>query len=102
MFREPDEVVAEEAAAKLDRAAATQRSAIRRQATVRPGRRETRYGRDEAARLLERLDEIHVHRQDDTSQHTDLHIAQLETELERLRSIRMRQRFRSGRHPRNT
>lgn len=108
MFREPDEVAAEEAAAKLDRAAARQRSAIRRQATVRPARRETRYGRDEAARLLDHLDEIdnqrrvESHRQLETSQHTDLHIAQLETELERLRTIRMRQRNSSGRNPRTT
>ncbi|KIW67111.1 hypothetical protein PV04_06384 [Phialophora macrospora] len=38
MFREPEEVAADEAAAKLDKIAATGRSTIRRESTTRPGR----------------------------------------------------------------
>lgn len=38
MFREPEEITAEQAAAKLDAIAATRRSTIRRESTVRPGR----------------------------------------------------------------
>ena len=42
MFREPDEVAAEEAAAKLDKLAATGRSSIRRESTIRPQRTSSR------------------------------------------------------------
>ncbi len=38
MFREPEELAAEEAAAKLDKLAATGRSSIRRESTIRPQR----------------------------------------------------------------
>ncbi|KIW31951.1 uncharacterized protein PV07_03537 [Cladophialophora immunda] len=38
MFQEPDEVAAEQPAAKLDQLAAAGRSSIRRESTVRPGR----------------------------------------------------------------
>ena len=38
MFREPEEMAAEQAAAKVDQIAATRRSTIRREPTVRPGR----------------------------------------------------------------
>ena len=90
MFIEPEEEsrIASDAAAKLDRAAATQRSAIRRQATVRPGRHNhsrengehvrTSNGRGYESRSLE------------------LGMAQLETEMARLRRIRMRQRRGGG------
>ena len=102
MFREPDEVVAEEAAAKLDRAAATQRSAIRRQATVRPRQaRELRDRRREVDRLVDRWEGTHEHRRDD-ERHADLHIAQLEAELERLRGVRIRQRARPDRSSRTS
>lgn len=98
MFREPDENVAEEAAAKLDRAAATQRSAIRRQPTIRP----LRHDPDAQRRQLRVTEQRQRDRSErpserDDAQHTDLHIAQLEAELERLRQIRVRQRFRSNR-----
>ena len=102
MFREPDEVIAEEAAAKLDRAAATQRSAIRRQATVRPGR-QARERRREVERSADRYNErrhdpqmelMELTSGRDHARHADLHIAQLEAELERLRNIRLRQRMR--------
>ena len=82
MFQEPDDEVAVTAAAKLDRAAAQQRSAIRRQATVRPGRQ-----RDARERIRDR------ERSRDFEQRAELHIAQLETELARWRDIR-RQRSR--------
>ncbi|RVX67936.1 hypothetical protein B0A52_08541 [Exophiala mesophila] len=38
MFREPDEAIAEQAAAKLDHVAATRRSTIRRESSIRPHR----------------------------------------------------------------
>ncbi|RMZ86949.1 hypothetical protein DV736_g5821, partial [Chaetothyriales sp. CBS 134916] len=85
MFQEPDDVIAEDAASKLDRAAAQQRSTIRRQATVRPGR----YHHSERERRAERRRA--------EEQISDLHYAQLETELERLRPIRVRQRNRMDR-----
>lgn len=102
MFREPDEVNAEEAAAKLDRAAATQRSAIRRRATVRPGR-QARERRREVERLVDRyngrrhdpqMELMGLEAGRDHARHADLHIAQLEAELERLRNIRLQQRIR--------
>ncbi|RMZ75037.1 hypothetical protein DV737_g5501, partial [Chaetothyriales sp. CBS 132003] len=86
MFQEPDDVIAEDAASKLDRAAAQQRSTIRRQATVRPGR----YQHSERERRAERR------RAEERS--SDLHyVAQIETEPERLRSIRVRQHNRMDR-----
>ncbi|RMZ78857.1 hypothetical protein DV738_g3669, partial [Chaetothyriales sp. CBS 135597] len=78
MFQEPDDVIAEDAASKLDRAAAQQRSSIRRQPTVRPGR----YQHFERERRAERR------RPEDWT--SDMQYAQLEAELERLRSIRLR------------
>ena len=82
MFQEPHDEVVVTAAAKLDRAAAQQRSAIRGQATVRPGRQ-----RDARERIRDR------ERSRDIEQRAELHIAQLETELARWRDIR-RQRSR--------
>lgn len=93
MFQEPDDEVATTAAAKLDRAAAQQRSSIRRQATVRLGRY-----RDARERAHERAHERQRHR--DFEQRADLHIAQLETELARWRDIR-RQRSRQEQNTHN-
>jgi hypothetical protein len=77
MFQEPtDEKIASSAATKLDARAQTTRSAIRRQPTVRPHRRELISARESD---------------------TDLHIAGLEAELERLRRSRVRQRSRRPR-----
>lgn len=90
MWKEPDEeVIIENAAAKLDRAAAARRSAIRREPSVRPSREHSqpisvllRNRNTNSTRSRDRL------RQEERD--TDSHIARLQNELERLRNSRMR------------
>lgn len=90
MFREPEEVVAEAVAAKLDQAEAQQRSAIRRQPTVRHSRYSTSAARE---RIRERISE-RTHR-NDQGRHEELQIAQMEAEIGRLRALQ-RRRARDG------
>lgn len=82
MFREPDEVAAEQAAAKLDQIAATRRSTIRRESTVRP-RRQSPPERDSNSRPSPRAQNIHRFR-DLISRHnreSDNRNAELETQI---------------------
>jgi hypothetical protein len=93
MFKEPEEIAAEQAAAKLDQIAATRRSTIRRESTVRPGR-------SSSSRSL--IDRIRESRREaaNTSSNTssrsqrdglrDIH--DLDAELDRLRRQRQRAR----------
>jgi hypothetical protein len=87
MFQEPDEAIAHDAAAKLDRAAALHRSTIRRQPTVRP----SRYNPDALSARLRAAEERHrstSRRREDAELNTELQISQLEAEIARLRSRR--------------
>jgi hypothetical protein len=88
MFQEPDEAIARDAAAKLDRAAATQRSAIRRQPTVRP----SRYNPDAFRYRLRRSEEQRQrelsHYRDEEEMNAELQIRQMQAEIARLRSRR--------------
>lgn len=82
MFQESDEAIAQDAAAKLDRAAATQRSTIRRQPTVRPSRY-TSSGARERIR-----DRYHSGGRSDPDMVAELQIRQMEAEIARLRNRR--------------
>jgi len=97
MFKDPDEIAAEEAAAKLDRAAAARRSTIRRETTVRPSRT-TRSAHERRADFLRRA-HARLH-QDEVE--ADREIASLETQLEVLRRERLRQREMLGGNGENT
>jgi hypothetical protein len=98
MFREPDEIVAEQAAAKLDQIAAAGRSTIRRESTVRPGRSSL------SRSLYDRIrDTGREAGSDSRSSQSRSHrdglrdIHDLDTELERLRRQRHRQRVTAAR-----
>lgn len=101
MFREPDEDDAQKIGAKVDRAAASRRSTIRRESTVRPRRYNTTTLFDEESRRRpytrhERSNLIGDRR------HGDDDVLRVEAELERLRRLRlrsqvMRNNTRSGR-----
>lgn len=92
LYRNPEEIDAENAAAaKLDRATAQRRSAIRREPSIRPRRDQTA--------MSSTLNEIVRHGQDIRRMHrqlnienirTDAEIAELENELQRLRRQRER------------
>jgi hypothetical protein len=87
MFQEPDEAIARDAAAKLDRAAATQRSTIRRQPTVRP----SRYNPEAALDRLRWAEERHramTRQQDEEEMNAELQIRQMQAEIARLRNRR--------------
>ena len=93
MFREPDEIAAEQAAAKLDQIAAAGRSTIRRESTVRPGRSSL------SRSLIDRIRDSRREtgsdaRSSQSRSHRDglRDIHDLDTELERLRRQRQRQR----------
>ncbi|KAK5054494.1 hypothetical protein LTR84_001385 [Exophiala bonariae] len=104
MFREPDEIAAEQAAAKLDQIAATRRSTIRRESTVRP-HRQSPPERDSARRPSPRAQNIHRfrdlisrHQRDQESYTRNAEIEtqlDLETQIEFLRRQRM-ERMRNG------
>ncbi|KAI1629534.1 hypothetical protein EDD37DRAFT_57198 [Exophiala viscosa] len=96
MFREPEEIPSDQPAAKLEQIAATRRSTIRRESTVRPGR-------TYSSRLL--LERIRDHRgiagheaeQRNSplpSRISEREINDLDAELNRLRSIRRQRRSR--------
>ncbi|EHY55772.1 hypothetical protein ABEF92_003730 [Exophiala dermatitidis] len=102
MFREPEEAAAEEAALKLDQIAATRRSTIRRESSVRPGRITS------SRSLLDRIRETRreaTNEQRNTSslqpsarsqRDSERDIYDLDADLGRLRSLRMRQRARAN------
>jgi len=97
MYRDPDEAT-EEAVAKLDRAAASRRSTIRRETTVRPGRYSSSSSSERLRdvrrdHFLERA-RVSVH---DEEREANQQIAELEAELGRLRTIRHRHRVRLDR-----
>merc|ERR1711939_48769 len=89
MFREPEEIAADQAAAKLDQIAATRRSTIRRESTVRPGRITT------SRQLLERL-RYHREPSQEAEQRpssfpspmTEREINDIDADLHRLRTMR--------------
>ena len=90
MFQEPEEVDVDVIAAKLDHAQAQQRSAIRRQPTVR-------HFRYSGSAARERVRERIISRDlDDEDRREELQIAQIEAELARLRSRRQRHRDNSA------
>jgi hypothetical protein len=105
MFREPDEVAAEQAAAKLDQIAATRRSTIRRESTVRP-HRQSPPERDSTSRRSPREQNIHRFRglisrqsRDSDNRNADLETQlNLETQIEYLRRERL-ERMRNRVHP---
>ena len=93
MFREPEEIAAHQAAAKLDQIAATRRSTIRRESTVRPGRSSP------SRSLIDRIRESRREAANNPSQTSlrsqrdgirDIH--DLDAELDRLRRQRQRAR----------
>ncbi|EXJ77781.1 hypothetical protein A1O3_10010 [Capronia epimyces CBS 606.96] len=99
MFREPDEVHADQAAAKLDQLAATRRSNIRRESSVRPGRTSS------SRSLIDRIRDTRREPADESRttplqsrQPRDLSqdIYELDSDLGRLRSVRLRQRARAS------
>ncbi|KIW13735.1 hypothetical protein PV08_08926 [Exophiala spinifera] len=98
MFREPEEDAADQATTKLDRNAATRRSSIRRESTLRPGRNTT------SRQLLQllRAGEVQVVQEPEHSRPSGLpsriperDIHDLDFELDRLRSMRQRRRARA-------
>lgn len=100
MFREPEEIAAAQAAVKLDQIAATRRSSIRRESTVRPGRHSS------TRSLIERIRESRrdaANGQRNTApppppqMHREVErgMFDLDSELERLRSIRQRHHARA-------
>ncbi|OAL20156.1 hypothetical protein AYO22_09128 [Fonsecaea multimorphosa] len=102
MFQEPDEVAAEQAAAKLDQIAAAGRSSIRRESTVRPGRFAASR-RAAIERVREEVEERRRRRREAAEETNSSSHPQsqreppredqgLEAEMERMRSVRMRQR----------
>lgn len=106
MFREPDEIAAEQAAAKLDQIAATRRSSIRRESTVRP-HRQSPPERDATSRRSQR--EQNIHRFRALMSHRHVHVdldgrdsvddrASIETQIEHLRRERL-ERMRNRVHP---
>lgn len=99
MFREPEEIAAEQAAAKLDHLAATRRSTIRRESTVRPARHSS--SRSLLDRIREARREPAIEQRNSTfsprpHREAETEAYNLETELERLRSIRQRHRARAS------
>ncbi|EXJ86024.1 hypothetical protein A1O1_06393 [Capronia coronata CBS 617.96] len=99
MFREPDEAAVDQAAAKLDRLAATRRSTIRRESSLRPGR--TPLSRSLIDRIRDRREQADEPRNSSLSSRqprddTERDIHELDADLGRLRSVRMRQRARAN------
>lgn len=100
MFREPDEVAADQAAAKLDQLAATRRSAIRRESSVRPGRTSS------SRALIDRIRDTRQGGSNESRNNTSLQsrqlsdaerdIYELDADLSRLRAARVRQRARAS------
>lgn len=108
MFRHPDDLVAAEAAQKLDRAAAVRRSIIRREPTVRPNRQRssrTPVADSNSSRSRPRSHSPLWHERfisrtldlEEPDQDADRAIAQLEEELEWRRATRLRARARRDR-----
>ena len=97
MFREPEEEAADRAVAKVDRAAATSRSAIRRESTVRPGRHNViSYPRSRHAVRSHLLEDYRARAAPDRPSAVSDE-AELEAEIERLRRRReTRSRIRWG------
>ncbi|KIX08169.1 uncharacterized protein Z518_02825 [Rhinocladiella mackenziei CBS 650.93] len=99
MFREPEEIAADQAAAKLDQIAATRRSTIRRESTARPGRYSS--SRSLIDRIRDSRREI-AHEQRNTTfpsrqqREAEREFFDLDAELERLRSLRQRHRARTN------
>lgn len=98
MFREPEEDAADQATTKLDRNAATHRSSIRRESTLRPGRNTT------SRQLLQLLRASEAHDSQEPehnrtsgfpSRIPERDINDLDAELGRLRSMRQRRRARA-------
>ena len=91
-YRNPDDVAAETAAAKLDRAAAQRRSAIRRESTTRPGREQS--SSTGITHIIRNRHDLSTRqariRANYERQEADAQIVVLEAELERLRRQRLR------------
>ncbi|KAK5946997.1 hypothetical protein PMZ80_001143 [Knufia obscura] len=91
-YRNPDDVDAENAAAKLDRAAAQRRSAIRREPSIRPGREHS--SSSGLTNIIRNRHDLSTRqariRANYERQEADAQIAILEAELERLRRQRLR------------
>lgn len=98
MFREPEEDITSQAAAKVDKAAAASRSTIRRESTLRPGRYHAIYTpRSREVRRTQIEDSRQRLRTSQNRTIADADQAELEAEIERLRSRReARSRIRWG------
>lgn len=97
MFREPEEIHSDQPAAKLEQIAATRRSTIRRESTVRPGRISS------SRSLLERIRDNRESATHEAEQRNNVlpsriserEINDLDAELGRLRTIRRQRRTRA-------
>jgi hypothetical protein len=98
MWREPEEEPTDRVAAKVDKAAATARSAIRRESTVRPGRYNAISSpRSRHSIRSHLLDDYYTHAAAHSRPVAESDIAELEAEIERLRRRReTRSRIRWG------
>lgn len=98
-YRNPEEIDAENAAAaKLDRATAQRRSAIRREPTIRPRRDQSSFtSLSNIIRSRHEMQQIHSRLHRDNVE-ADAQIAQLEAELQSLRRQRERTISRMERH----
>ena len=97
MFREPEEDATDKVAAKVDKTAATSRSAIRRESTVRPGRYNAISSPRSRNAIRSHLLEDYRSRAAHNRSVAESDEAELEAELERLRRRReTRSRIRWG------
>jgi hypothetical protein len=97
MFREPEEEATDKVAAKVDKIAATSRSAIRRESTVRPGRYSAISSPRSRNAIRSHLLEDYRSRAAHSRSVAESDEAELEAELERLRRRReTRSRIRWG------
>src|SRR5271168_3473621 len=97
MFREPEEDATDKVAAKVDKTAATSRSAIRRESTVRPGRYNAISSPRSRNAIRSHLLEDYRSRAAHSRSVAESDEAELEAELERLRRRReTRSRIRWG------
>jgi hypothetical protein len=97
MFREPEEEATDKVAAKVDKIAATSRSAIRRESTVRPGRYNAISSPRSRNAIRSHLLEDYRSRAAHSRSVAESDEAELEAELERLRRRReTRSRIRWG------
>jgi hypothetical protein len=97
MFREPEEEATDKVAAKVDKTAATSRSAIRRESTIRPGRYNAISSPRSRNTIRSHLLEDYRSRAAHNRSVAESDEAELEAELERLRRRReTRSRIRWG------